>query len=284
MDDTTRNLLLKARKGATAQFETKQWKTVLEALGFTVTLGKQRTTVVSFLATRGEHSFEITKEPQYRRIVFYKMGVNLKAVGCDLVAETCKLLGMDTPDAEKHKKAIAAGADDLHRTGTCQCCFNPQKVSKGGGKLMSLHGYQRPGIGYIIGDCMGQGEQPYEVSCELTKKLRGVVMGMKQEADAYLAKLKADEVEELPASIPTNEKENDRYGYPRTKYVNVMVKRGAPAAQNPHFPQSPWQRIPSFESLREDEGFAVHRKVQQMEAHIAFLSEKINTWTKVWES
>lgn len=284
MDEFTYSLLLKARKGATAGFETKHWKALLEALGFTVTLGKVRTTVVSLTATREGHTFEITKEPQYRRMVYYKMNSLLKAAGIDIVAASSSLLGLDVPEVEKHKKAIAAGANDLHRTGTCQCCFNPQKVSKGGGKLMSLHGYQRPGCGYIIGDCMGQGEQPYEVSCELTKKLRTQVENMRKSSQEYLAKLNANEVEELGAEVKTNEKERDRFGYLRTKYTVVTVKRGAEASQNPFFPNETWERVPSFESLREDAISATERRIRQMTSHIDFLTTKITEWKQVWES
>lgn len=284
MDDTTRNLLLKARKGATAGFEVKQWKLVLESIGFEVRLTKERNTVTVVDINRGEAHFAIHKEASYRRVTFYKLGGWLKSIGCNLTAETSKLLGMETPDVEKHQKAIAAGADDLHRTGTCQCCFNPQKVSKGGGKMMSLHGYQRPGCGYIIGDCMGQGEQPYEVSCELTKKLRTMVQGMLESAQERLRELNANEVEELVASIKTNEKEKDKYGYNRTKYTNVMVKRGAEASQNPYFPESPWERVPSFEDLRESAIRATESRIRQMTSHIEFLTVKITAWVKVWES
>ena len=282
LDPKLTELLLKTRKSATAGFETKQWKALLEALGFTVTLGKERTTVVSFTAARGGHTFTINKEAGYRRITFYRMHQNLTAAGCDLKAECCAALGLDTPEVEKHKKAISRGANDLHRTGTCQCCFNPQKVSKGGGKLMSLHGYERPGVGYIIGDCMGQGHQPFEVSCEMTKLMRKHVEGMKANAQDFLAKLNANEVETLRAHIRTNLKENDKYGYPRTKYVYVDVARGAEASPNPYFLDQPWEKVPSFEDLRESEIRAVERRIEQMTSDINFLTEKIDGWVQVW--
>lgn len=63
----------------------------------------------------------------------------------------------------------AAKPASKHRTGTCQCCFNSQKVNQAGGLRISLHGYKRPGKGYITGRCRGEYEVPFEVSCEKTK-------------------------------------------------------------------------------------------------------------------
>lgn len=52
--------------------------------------------------------------------------------------------------------------------GICQACLGEFHVHA---KKMVLHGYKRPGTGYIEGDCVGVGEAPYELSCELQKKL-----------------------------------------------------------------------------------------------------------------
>jgi len=46
--------------------------------------------------------------------------------------------------------------------GECQIC---QRTHKLRGKLLVLHGYQRPGHGYITGECPGVGFEPYELSC-----------------------------------------------------------------------------------------------------------------------
>lgn len=52
--------------------------------------------------------------------------------------------------------------------GTCQACFGEFKVNEAS-KLIVLHGYQRPGIGHILGDCEGTGIVPFEYSCLHTK-------------------------------------------------------------------------------------------------------------------
>jgi len=51
--------------------------------------------------------------------------------------------------------------------GTCQACGRHQSLTK---KLELVHhGYERPGDGYIVGDCAGVAHLPYELSCELSK-------------------------------------------------------------------------------------------------------------------
>lgn len=180
----------------------------------------------------------------------------------------------------------AAKPEGKNKTGTCQCCFRGQKVSKGQGTLLSLHGYTRPGHGYIIGRCRGEAELPYEVSCERTKFFRAEVQTMKAAQEAYLAKLNNNEVESLPARISTGKRVPDlRYpGYDMTKmeYVTIDVKRGMAEFPNPYMLDKPWEKVPSFESLRQAEVRDTLRTIEHMADHIAFLTEKIDTWKKVW--
>lgn len=49
-------------------------------------------------------------------------------------------------------------------TGTCGWCGKRQKLS--GSSVMVLHGYKRPGDGWIQGECPGVGSLPYELSCD----------------------------------------------------------------------------------------------------------------------
>jgi len=50
--------------------------------------------------------------------------------------------------------------------GECQIC--EAKFSMTGGRL-GHHGYKRPGCGYIVGDCMGVGHEPYPATDALVK-------------------------------------------------------------------------------------------------------------------
>ena len=57
-------------------------------------------------------------------------------------------------------------ATTLRYIGWCPVCQRDIKVRSG---VLVHHGYQRPGVGYIIGDCPGVGHEPYETgtgACE----------------------------------------------------------------------------------------------------------------------
>lgn len=95
-------------------------------------------------------------------------------------------LGMEpylTGDDKKRAKEKAG--IDMGVLGTCPCCFGTFKLSlkgsrKGSDKTMPgmvLHGYKRPGRGYVQGECPGVGWAPFELSKEGTeyylKRLKG---------------------------------------------------------------------------------------------------------------
>jgi len=163
MTSTTNELLLKTRKGATASFETKQWTEVLVALGFQVCVAKTRNTITKVdITSAGGELFTVVKEPNYRRITFYKLGSWLKSIGFDLVAETSKLLGMDTPENEK--KLHDLYVRDLTNTGTCPVCEGNYKRESDGS--IGHHGFRRPGDGMLHGSCFAVGFQPWELSSE----------------------------------------------------------------------------------------------------------------------
>lgn len=60
--------------------------------------------------------------------------------------------------------------------GTCQACFRRHSTRQPFAYLQMVHhGYERPGTGWIVGDCIGVGHEPYELSCEQTKVWRQTV-------------------------------------------------------------------------------------------------------------
>lgn len=198
-----------------------------------------------------------------------------KAISADLEKVTClkcaKILGV-TPAAKPVSK---------NRNGTCQCCFAEQKVSKGGGKLMALHGYLRPGHGYIQGRCRGENEVPFEVSCEQTKVFRQELQEMQAILEKHLSQLMNDEILSLVASVETAEREPGTY---HNRMTSMSVARGTPAQQNPHFPTSPWIKIDSFEQLVKKEVSKTEMQIRHLGLDIKTLSEKIDSWVQVWES
>jgi hypothetical protein len=66
------------------------------------------------------------------------------------------------PDVVARKAAVAASR--VGRDGECQICQHRQILDSRGNLV--LHGYQRPGHGYIVGDCFGVGYPPWEVSSD----------------------------------------------------------------------------------------------------------------------
>lgn len=74
----------------------------------------------------------------------------------EVVAACAKL----DKESEANKKLAKAKADG-NPVGICACCFRAQKVQPSG--TMFNHGYERPGVGYIIGGCPGSRFPPYSV-------------------------------------------------------------------------------------------------------------------------
>ena len=66
------------------------------------------------------------------------------------------------PDAVAKKAAVAASR--VGHDGECQICQRRHILDSRGNLV--LHGYQRPGHGYIVGDCFGVGHPPWEVSSD----------------------------------------------------------------------------------------------------------------------
>jgi hypothetical protein len=81
----------------------------------------------------------------------------------------------------------------LALVGECQICEQIQKLRK---KELVLHGYKRPGHGYIVGDCPGVGHPPYELSCERCEVFRDRAI---EELESLTARI--TEVENKTGSI-----------------------------------------------------------------------------------
>lgn len=81
---------------------------------------------------------------------------------------------LDTPEArevQQHRDRAKQVGSNAGKVGVCPVCERLQKLSwnrksKDGHPTMVLHGYERPGYGYIVGDCFGVGYPPWELSPE----------------------------------------------------------------------------------------------------------------------
>lgn len=183
----------------------------------------------------------------------------------------------------------AAKPQSDNRTGTCQCCFRPQKVSKGGGKLMSLHGYKRPGDGYIFGECRGQEHQPFEVSCERTKTYRQELENFLAGQNELLVKYQTNGFDQLSAMVRTGKRtahSNEKYarqGLTEDEKVCVLVSVGQEEMAIPFTGNSYYgDALPSYESLKETCIKQVERIIHAVETDIATLTQKIDGWKQIW--
>ena len=68
------------------------------------------------------------------------------------------------PNPEVAARKAAVAASRAGRDGECQICQRRHILDSRGNLV--LHGYQRPGHGYIVGDCFGVGYPPWEVSSD----------------------------------------------------------------------------------------------------------------------
>jgi hypothetical protein len=81
----------------------------------------------------------------------------------EIVTLASRALGLPTPDEERAGKVAKPRTGD--NLGTCPVCGHIQKLkSAAAGRGLVLHGYQRPGHGFIVGDCPGTGYPPIEAS------------------------------------------------------------------------------------------------------------------------
>lgn len=207
MNDATKELLLKVRKGATASFGVKHWSEALEAMGFLVTTVTERRSVVSISIVGPQGgTLTLTKRPGYKHIVFYDLIPWARGINLDLVKMASEALGMDTPDVERKLKELYVR--DLTNTGTCPVCegnFKRNSAEHYDPQGMVHHGYQRPGDGAIHGDCFAVGYQPWEVSPKgaedyLAKALRPHL----EDSKAYLARLQAGEITKFFKQVRTS--------------------------------------------------------------------------------
>ena len=78
--------------------------------------------------------------------------------------------------------------------GTCAICLRSQVVRKG---RMVTHGYQRPGYGYIIGECFGVNYEPYETSPNACIAYIPILNAHKAKFETHLLMLQTGKVTEF---------------------------------------------------------------------------------------
>lgn len=99
-----------------------------------------------------------------------------------------EILGMKAHVKASERPRQAVGNQII---GTCAICAHEQVVRNG---LMVLHGYQRPGIGYIQGECFGVGYDPYEVSTKAIEAYIPVLQDLKAGRQKRIADINSGKV------------------------------------------------------------------------------------------
>ena len=127
-----------------------------------------------------------------KRTTIYKLMAWLKEK-TTWMAQINQVLGMG-----EHVPAAQRTRDN---TGTCGACFrNIKLVQRGEKTVMALHGYNRPGDGYIIGECWGGNHSPYELSDEATKRVLEAAKHRMEGAEAYVKELTDPNLAEFNAN------------------------------------------------------------------------------------
>lgn len=172
-------------------------------------------------------------------------------------------VGQDAAKANaRAEKQRAEQASRDEKCGLCPVCFGDYVVNikvkhyehtRARRMQMVHHGYERPGVGYIVGDCHGVGFEPFEVSCEGTK--------------SWLAQLKQHLVrtKELLAGVDKLDQVSVVTG---TKYTGYGRRRVA---------------LPEYKTIKRGEpGFdrEIERVRGQYERQIESLKRDIATYTK----
>lgn len=120
---------------------------------------------------------------------------------------------------QQHIPGMAADRN-INNTGTCGACENNVKRDARG--RMVHHGYQRPGWGYIVGDCPGVGLLPHELSPEAAQRMALAINSAVVGWERDLQQAKAGEVTRLTRrrGYGANAREESvEPGHPDWKYL-----------------------------------------------------------------
>ena len=148
--------------------------------------------------------------------------------------------------------------------GTCQWCFGEYKVNAR--RKVVLHGYQRPGYGYTMGQCSGYNHSPFEDEHALTDQRIELLRAKVVKNQKNIAKIDAGKVDKLrnPHFMPEGDPKRDSPMYsnyhPKVEYFTPDHREFAYRLRN--------LRANIESEIRFDEGI------------IAFLVEQVANWTK----
>lgn len=175
---------------------------------------------------------------------------------------------------DQYEKALQAvrraesGERDVEARGVCQVCLRPlvaKPTRESGGKMVMVkHGYERPGYGYLVGECSGVGHPPFELSCELTKEwrntLKNTIIPNQKTVVANLESGKTKRFETTYQGPP-----------PLYKSISIYVEEGKPLP-----PQV--TRTIDFEALRKRDLREATATLKAMEDDLVWYDKRIKEW------
>lgn len=135
------------------------------------------------------------------------------------------------------------------RIGECQLCEGSFKLNATG--RVVLHGYKRPGYGYIVGNCRGVDALPYEVACDAIGPWTEQVRAMLAEVAGHLAGLKTSTV----------------------RYLEIQSRRGTECRALCVSTPEAWDRAVA-QAIHQDEHI-----VAELARTIARLEDRLANWT-----
>jgi hypothetical protein len=154
--------------------------------------------------------------------------------------------------------------------GSCMICCAPFKLDKDGDLV--LHGYKRPGYGWIEGRCLATGMLPWEKSPDHLQAYRPIIVAHLERARAWLAKLREGKVENFHRMVSDYSKpRNKDYSQPQ---MTVTVNRG----DGEKWRHRDGYDCPSFASIHE---YALHDAeldVTRTEAELTRVDTLLENW------
>jgi hypothetical protein len=173
-------------------------------------------------------------------------------------------------------KVVHGLSVDGSYVGTCQACFGQYVVkqfksseSRAGGDMLKpmpkgklvvvLHGYERPGHGYVTGECPGRGHEPFEVAKDVTELFQEKLKRGLAHAKERLSQLKSGQVTKLLVEIEDRSQGRN----PRTWKYPIKIIEIEEGWKNPD---------DSFDSFSRH----MKREISQSEARVEGLKEDLN--------
>lgn len=154
--------------------------------------------------------------------------------------------------------------------GNCQACAGDFKLRAG---VMVHHGYERPGIGYDIGDCLGVGQVPYEVSCELVKERKRGLEMYRDEQQSLLQSLERNAVRLIAQKEYRHGREADRVNPGQVDILPPIKGREYLVTYDrDQTPDKEWNLI------LKNKKYSVKSNIRAADADIDFLAQRIDNW------